>query len=145
MNVFFGWLASFLAFIGSFFNGHGQEQDFVGVVAAEAAYVTLLPAGTVPSKPKVDPKNCKTCNGTGRVRTGDDQGWTKCPDCQPMNDEQTPVSFSDAFPDFPPVLVLPSPTVTVEVSENKEKSVQSGATVVSGTSKPKAVYIIRRE
>jgi hypothetical protein len=63
-----------------------QPEDHVGVVAAQAAYVTLLdtrvepePAPT-PSRP-IDP-NCKTCRGKGKVPSGDGQGWTKCPTCQ---------------------------------------------------------------
>jgi hypothetical protein len=55
--------------------------DYVGTVAAEAAYAALIPAAE-PTKPKVPTKDCTTCNGAGRVRTGDDQGWTKCPDCE---------------------------------------------------------------
>lgn len=57
------------------------KKDCVGLVAAEAAYSALLP-DAAPVKPKVPTKDCTTCNGTGRVRTGDDQGWTKCPDCE---------------------------------------------------------------
>jgi hypothetical protein len=58
------------------------KQDLVGVVAAEAAYTSLRRDDT-PAKPKVPTKDCTTCNGTGKVRTGDNQGWTKCPDCEP--------------------------------------------------------------
>lgn len=63
------------------------KKDYIGMVAAEAAYSALLPR-TAPVKPvkPVDPKNCPTCGGTGRVRTGDDQHWTKCPTCQPVSD-----------------------------------------------------------
>jgi hypothetical protein len=56
-------------------------RDYVGHVAAEVAYLSLTQTDV--EKPKVPTKDCKTCNGTGRVRTGDDQGWTKCPDCEP--------------------------------------------------------------
>jgi hypothetical protein len=58
------------------------QADYVGALAAEAAYVSLQPAKPVKPTP-INPADCKTCKGTGRVRTGDDQGWTKCPDCQP--------------------------------------------------------------
>lgn len=54
--------------------------DYVGTMAVEAGYASLLPARLTP-KP-VNTADCKTCKGTGRVRTGDDQNWTKCPDCQ---------------------------------------------------------------
>lgn len=57
------------------------QRDYVGLVAAEVAYASLDAPDI--EKPKVPTKDCKTCNGTGRVRTGDDQGWTKCPDCEP--------------------------------------------------------------
>ncbi len=56
-------------------------QDYIPAVAAEAAYSAMRPADVV-VKPKPDTKDCKTCNATGRVRTGDGQGWTKCPDCE---------------------------------------------------------------
>jgi len=62
------------------------RQDYIGVVSAEAAYAALLPRTSPvnPLKP-VDPKNCPTCGGTGKVRTGDGINWTKCPTCQPMS------------------------------------------------------------
>lgn len=63
------------------------QQDYIGPVAAEAAYAALIPAAE-PTKPKVPTKDCTTCKGTGRVRTGDDQGWTKCPDCEGKPDGQ---------------------------------------------------------
>jgi hypothetical protein len=56
--------------------------DYVGPVAAEAAYASLRQSDE-PAKPKVPRSECKTCEGTGRVRSGDGQGWTKCPDCEP--------------------------------------------------------------
>lgn len=66
------------------------QKDYVGVVAAEAAYAALLPdaAPVKPSKP-IDP-NCAVCSGTGKVRTGDGIGWTKCPKCQ-SDDVQAPM------------------------------------------------------
>ena len=61
------------------------RQDYIGVVSAEAAYASLLPR-TAPVKPPkpIDP-NCQTCKGAGKVPSGDGQGWTKCPTCQPMS------------------------------------------------------------
>lgn len=85
------WLFALLAFL--FPASQVSEHDYVGRIAAEAAYSSLLPTAA-PSKPKVPTKDCTTCNGTGRVRTGDDQGWTKCPDC-----EGTPTG--DALPEVP--------------------------------------------
>ena len=64
-------------------------EDYVGVVAAEAAYTTLLPLPPEPDKPAprpIDP-NCATCKGTGRVRSGDGISWTKCPTCQPLTEK----------------------------------------------------------
>jgi len=60
------------------------KKDYIGVVAAEAAYVALLPDSPV-NKPLIDTKDCKRCNGTGRIRTGDDINWTDCPDCEPKD------------------------------------------------------------
>jgi hypothetical protein len=61
------------------------QKDYIGVVAAETAYSALLSGTTAvkptPAKP-VDP-NCPTCKGAGKVPSGDGQGWTKCPTCQP--------------------------------------------------------------
>lgn len=58
------------------------QKDSVGMVAAEAAYAALLP-----DTPKVKPvpdapdPNCPSCKGSGRVPSGDGQGWSKCPTC----------------------------------------------------------------
>ena len=59
-----------------------QPDDYVGPVAVEFAYAAAQPTAA-PVKPKVPTSECKNCNGTGRVRTGDGQGWTKCPECEP--------------------------------------------------------------
>lgn len=67
------------------------REYYVGLVAAEAAYTTLQAGVPVPPAPTpappVDPKNCPTCKNSGRpgwVRTGDNQNWTRCPTCQPV-------------------------------------------------------------
>lgn len=59
--------------------------DYVGQVAAEAAYSAMLQTAA-PEEDDTRPVNpdCKTCNGTGRVRSGDGQGWSKCPECFPL-------------------------------------------------------------
>lgn len=79
------------------------KEYYVGLVAAEAAYTTLqagVPdAPKPPAPPPVDPKNCPTCKGTGRIRTGDDQNWTKCPTCQPV--EQAPPGTAAGWPPKP--------------------------------------------
>lgn len=56
-------------------------QDYIGMVAAEAAYAALLPNKAV-VKPKVPRKDCTTCKGTGRVTQGDGHE-TECSDCDP--------------------------------------------------------------
>ena len=58
------------------------QKDYIGVVAAEAGYASLLPTAT-PIKPKVPTKDCTTCKGLGKVPSGDGHEWTKCPDCDP--------------------------------------------------------------
>jgi hypothetical protein len=58
------------------------KKDYIGVVAAEAGYASLVPTAT-PVKPKVPTKDCKTCKGLGKVPSGDGHEWTKCPDCDP--------------------------------------------------------------
>lgn len=79
-------------------------EYYVGVVAAEAAYATLPTGVPVPPPPApappVDPKNCPTCKGTGRVPTGDSNNpWTKCPTCQPSN---APAELPKAKVTLPP-------------------------------------------
>lgn len=77
----FEWLFVLLAPVVA--DAPQPQKDYIGVVAAEAAYSALL-SGSTPSKPTpVDP-NCPTCKGAGRIPSGDGQGWTKCPTCQPM-------------------------------------------------------------
>lgn len=57
------------------------QKDYVGVLAAEAAYASLVPDAPE-KKPLIDTKDCKRCNGLGKIRTGDDINWTDCPDCE---------------------------------------------------------------
>jgi hypothetical protein len=77
----FEWL--FLLFSPVTPNAEPPKKDCVGVVAAEAAYSALRNDST-PVKPLVDTKDCKRCNGTGKVSTGDSNNpWTDCPDCEP--------------------------------------------------------------
>lgn len=55
--------------------------DYVAVVAIQAAVLQLREASPAPPKP---PKpNCPQCKGTGRIKTGDNQGWTACPCTDP--------------------------------------------------------------
>lgn len=78
----FDWL--FLLFFAPVAPPHvtPPKKEYVGMVAAEAAYVAMLPdkKEVKPDRP-IDP-NCKTCSGTGKVRSGDGISWTKCPTCQ---------------------------------------------------------------
>jgi hypothetical protein len=82
-------------------------KDYTGYVAAEAAYsaAMLTAEPEMPDDRKVNP-DCKTCNGTGRVRSGDGQGWSKCPACFPMAAMtappapfQTPAPIKSAYRD----------------------------------------------
>lgn len=91
------WLLAFLAFL--FPVNRAANVDYVGDIAAHAAYASLLP-GVKPVAPKVPTKDCKTCNGTGRVRSGDGHEWTKCPDCDgelgaPGSDAEFKIPKSD--------------------------------------------------
>ena len=56
--------------------------DSRSLVATQLALASLavddVPAPT-PDKPLR--KDCQECNGSGRVRTGDGQGWTECEAC----------------------------------------------------------------
>lgn len=90
MYAFLIWLAAFFAPTPAPVTyAEPVKKDYIGVVAAEAAYSAALPS-KAPVRPNVDPKDCKTCNGTGKVRSGDGQGWTKCPTCQPMTMQAAP-------------------------------------------------------
>lgn len=82
------WLWSMLLSWFGLASGPLPVPDYVPEIAAEAAYSALMPDHS-PGKKKVPTKDCTTCNGTGRVRSGDDQGWTKCPDCEPSPQMQT--------------------------------------------------------
>ena len=75
-------------------------EDFVGVVAAEAAYTTLLPSAPNPDTPAPQPidPNCPTCKGKGKVPSGDGHEWTKCPTCQAFAEEAPPVAQPEAQP-----------------------------------------------
>lgn len=98
------------------------HKDHIGPLAVEAAYVSVQPAAPVKKK-KVNTADCNTCKGTGRVRTGDDQGWTKCPDCEPgasaemllPDKKEAPVVPKAAVTpvDTPPVADLPPQTEPV--------------------------------
>jgi hypothetical protein len=70
-------------------NAHAtpKKDYYVGVVASEVAYASLL-SDTAPVKPLVDTKDCKRCNGTGKISTGDSNNpWTDCPECEPKEGE----------------------------------------------------------
>jgi hypothetical protein len=92
------WLFSFLTSAAA----PVAVPDYVGQVAAEAAYASLRESAG-PVKPKVPRSECKTCDGTGRVRSGDNQGWTKCPDCEPDKGELPKLDLQvPPGPGFPP-------------------------------------------
>jgi hypothetical protein len=117
----FEWL--FLLFTPAVpYEAPAPAPDYIGMVAAEAAYAALLPSAPQP-KPDdpaprpVDP-NCATCKGTGRVRSGDGLSWTKCPTCQPLTEPAPPVAQPEK-PELPkakstlPPGPFPKPTTSV--------------------------------
>lgn len=95
----FNWLFVLLTFFGwGLSHATPPKKDYIGVVAAEAAYSALLPSRSPVKPPLVDPKDCPTCKGTGKVPSGDGQGWTKCPTCKPGSvnaDAETKIPKSD--------------------------------------------------
>jgi hypothetical protein len=86
------WILYFLTWLTSLFAPpappqvqyvEALPQDYVGLVAVEAAYTTLLPKTVPPAPTPVDPANCTTCKGLGKIPTGDSNNpWTKCPTCK---------------------------------------------------------------
>ncbi|WP_353208348.1 hypothetical protein [Sphingorhabdus sp.] len=85
----FEWLMLLLAPLVP--NATPTETNYIGMVAAETSYSALL-SGTTPVKPTpVNPKDCPTCKGTGKVKTGDGISWTKCPTCTPVTQEMQPL------------------------------------------------------
>ena len=95
----FNWLFVLLAFFGwGLSHATTPKKDYIGVVAAEAAYSALLPSRSPVKPPLVDPKDCPTCKGAGKIPSGDGQGWTKCPTCTPGSvnaDAETKIPKSD--------------------------------------------------
>jgi hypothetical protein len=95
------WLFFLLTPAAPVMSNATPPEDYVGVVAAEVAYSTLLHSRVEPNKPTrpIDP-NCKTCGGKGRVPSGDGQGWSNCPTCQPIAAE-APVTPKPPFKKSP--------------------------------------------
>lgn len=86
MYEFLLWLATFFAPVALPPTGIEAAEaitaDYIGVVAAEAAYSAALPKA--PTIKKLVPQaDCPRCKGKGKVPSGDRQDWTKCPDCTP--------------------------------------------------------------
>lgn len=54
---------------------------YIGVVSAEVAYIAMQPE--TPIDTRVERKDCKVCGGSGLVKSGDGQGFTKCSNCKP--------------------------------------------------------------
>ena len=84
------WLAAFFAPVTpAVMYAEPPQKDYIGMVAAAAAYSSMSVAAPTPAPEPVKPKpvdpNCPTCKNSGRpgwVRTGDKINWTKCPTCQ---------------------------------------------------------------
>ena len=93
------------------------KKDYIGVVAAEVAYAALLPDAPV-IKPLVDTKDCKRCNGAGKIRTGDTISWTDCPDCEPKDgDAKSDIKESTTLPAMK-LQVKPLPPIKTSDCEN---------------------------
>lgn len=95
----FEWLFLLLA-PAAFAPPETPKTYYVGVVSAEAAYAAMLPEKAVDTR--VDRKDCTVCKGTGQVRSGDGQGWTKCSNCKPPPEELK----TDAAAGVPPAMRL---------------------------------------
>lgn len=95
----FKWLLALLALLFPVVSG--DNTDYVGKIAAHAAYASLQTTAA-PVKPKVPTKDCTTCKGTGQVPTGDsNHPWTRCPDCDGIKTgtgaaEKPPTTTPDA-------------------------------------------------
>lgn len=66
------------------------KKDYVGVVAAEAAYSALLPRRAIPEQ-GTPLAGCPRCNGTNFVRSGGGEEWVKCPANHPDAPAAAPV------------------------------------------------------
>jgi hypothetical protein len=118
------------------------KNDFVGVIAANAAYAALAP-DAAPVKPLVDTKDCKRCNGTGKIPTGDSNyPWTDCPDCESKPGANV-LEMKDAG--LNPAMRLqsqPLPPAPVKCDENgcPLPTTTSGTTKLPNTSRPIGTY-----
>jgi len=89
----FEWLMLFFTPVAVVPDAKPTQKDVIGLVAAEVSYSALLhgsplaPVG--PVNPEVDHKDCLTCGGTGKVPSGDGQGWTKCANYRPKSTSGT--------------------------------------------------------
>ncbi|NDD52536.1 hypothetical protein EBZ39_01435 [bacterium] len=102
----FNWIMTWFVALFSWAVPHANippHKDYIGVVAAEVAYAATLASRVPDAPPRVDPKNCATCGGTGRVPSGDGQGWTKCPACQSKS------AVAPVAPISPARALLPQP------------------------------------
>jgi hypothetical protein len=87
---------------------------YVGRLSAEVAYVGLQPQKAVDNR--VDREDCTVCKGTGQVRSGDGQGWTKCSNCKPPPEQ---LKAGDPAAAVPPSMRLQSkPLQTPEKCED---------------------------
>lgn len=56
-----------------------HTPQYVAIIATQAALHSLSDTAPTPAPPKPPLPNCPQCKGTGKIRTGDNQGWTACP------------------------------------------------------------------
>lgn len=110
------------------------KKDFVGVVAAEVAYASLLPDTPV-TKPLVDTKDCEKCNRTGKIPTGDsNHPWTDCPECE----SKTGAAVTEMIPGGtnPAMRLQSKPLPAVPSAPGCDENGCPIPSAVSGTSKP---------
>jgi len=67
-----------------------STKAWLADVSAIAAELDLGGSPITPPAPsKVKRSECKVCNGTGRVKTGDGISWTECENCVPDSKSKT--------------------------------------------------------
>jgi hypothetical protein len=100
-----------MVFVGCHYPSSDFDGRAISAVEIEKAHKQNEGTEVVPDETKVPRKECKTCNGTGLVRTGDGQGWQECDKCYAVTGEA------------PFVIPMPEPApepVEQETSETPE-------------------------
>lgn len=141
----FEWLLILLFPAAPVMSNAAPPKDYIGVVACEAAYASLLPARVEPApapKPLIDPANCPKCKGTKRVPTGDSNNpWTKCPVCQPVSEAPPVTAPKQTFKKAPVQFVPPQSNCPGGVCPPQQKQPQNAATELPSMLAP---FVLRR-